>query len=320
MGVVPLNRPFNIETNIVPAVINSLQDPLCQGRCRIQTAEMSGVQPTNLPWAKAAINHSQLTNDQGGTTESPHSFKLGDLILVYRTTGSQQDWTIHGHPGTTLSGQSQNSVGPQNFFWNSDLRTANTTSAKPKVTQTTYPQDGQPTWFNPGQVTSQLAQQPDVRQFYNAMGQKYNLPALYQQDLWANAQHILQSSAVGSPVTQVIMNQDQNFISEAQKNSQALQMLHRLRMELNTSDFNGFGNQANNGAITTFQGLLSGGGLGGGLSGIIGMVTNLFGVFNQMGQNSIQIGTQQNQAVANNQFISTPTQNVPANTENSALV
>lgn len=187
----------------------------------------------------------------------------------------------------------------ENFIWNGDLKTGNTTSAKPKRVKTTYPQN--PTWSNPGQVVMQLAQQPDVRQYFLAKMGQYNMPQLGQQDLWTQGQHINQSPSTGSPVTQVILQQDKTFISEAQKNNQVVQMLQRLRTELNTSNFNNFVNLANNGLVQTFQSLLSGGGISG-LSGISGMAENLLSAFTSMGNQTVQTNANQNQAQSNNQI------------------
>jgi hypothetical protein len=242
--------------------------------------------------------------------ESSHSFKIGDVILVSRPTGSVQDWMVAGHPGTiaqqqNASGQSSTTTtGPQNFFWPGFLQTANPQSAKPKVTQTTYPADGTPTWTNPGQtVQVQIASQPDVRQFFDQKAGQYNFPALYQSNLWKQGMHILQSSATGSPITQIIQQLDQTLTAEAQGSGQALQMLHRLRTELNTSNFNGFLPNANNGLVQTFQSLLSGGGLSG-LGNIQGLLGNLLGAFSSFGTGSINIGTLQNTAMNTNNLLS----------------
>ena len=99
----PPNTPQNVETGLEPAIIVSLQDPLGQGRLKIQTAAMSMTPVTQLPWARAMSNHSQVSGPQGSTVEAAHSFKRGDVILVQRLTGSGQDWTIVGHPGTNMN-------------------------------------------------------------------------------------------------------------------------------------------------------------------------------------------------------------------------
>ena len=318
MIVVPINRPMNMETMYEVAVVCSLQDPLLQQRIQISTASMSGIPAAKLPWAKCAKNHSQVSSQQGGTMEASHTFKMGDVVLVYRATASEQDWTVHGHPGSIASesgvGGAGTSTGPQNFYWNSDLKTANTQTAKPKTTKTTYPADGTATWNNPGQVMMELASDPDVRKLFDTKAKAFNYPQLYQTDVWNQAQHIIKSAATGSPVTQVIQQMDQTLIAEAQKNGQALQMLHRLRMELNTPDINGFGNQqVPQGVIKTFQSLLSGGGIPG-LQGILGTIENLVSAFSSMGQSVLSQQAQQNQAMANNQFLAA------ANTQNANAV
>jgi hypothetical protein len=301
---VPLSRPFNVETNYEVAIVCSLQDPLCQQRVKISTATMSGVPVDKLPWAKVARHNSQFSSNNGGTMETAHTFKVGDPIIVYRSTSSEQDWTVHGHPGSIASesgaGGAGSTTGPQNFFWNSDVRTANTQSAKPKVKQTTYPADNTATWNNPGQIQTQLSSEPDVRQHFDAKAKQYNYPSLYQTDIWNKAQHIIKSMATGSPVTQVILNEDQTFLAEASKNNNPLQIMHRLRMELNTPDLGGFlTEQTPNGLVKTIQGLMSGGGMPG-LQGIIGTVTNLISSIESSAQAVITQQQGQNQAMANN--------------------
>lgn len=183
------------------------------------------------------------------------------------------------------------------FFWNGDLRTGNTQSAKPKQIKATYPVN--PTWNNPGQQTFTIDSQSnpkDVRGYYKRKMGEYN--SLSQTDLWANGYHITNSMATGSPVTQVIQQEDQSFVAEAQKNSNVVQMLHQLRLENNTSDFNQFQNQAAGGQLQTIQNLLS---------------SSLFSAFTGMGASSISTGTTQNTAVANNQLLNANNQLINAN-------
>jgi hypothetical protein len=104
--MVSTQRPLNTETQYEYGVINDLKDPLLQGRVKISTASLAQVDIDSLPWAKSMTNHSQLTNQQGSTKESAHSFKRGDVILVYRPTASEQDWMIAGHP-STITGANQ---------------------------------------------------------------------------------------------------------------------------------------------------------------------------------------------------------------------
>ena len=284
------------------AVVNSLNDPLCQHRICISTASMSGVQPSGLPWAKAMNNNSQLSGQNGNSTmTSSHSLKPGDLVLVQRPTGSQQDWMILGHPGTLLGTTSQQGGagfvnGPLQFIFNL-LHIQDSQSTKPKIQQTTVPKDGEPTWTNPtgSQVTQ--SSQADPRQYFNQMATQYNKPALYQPNIWAKGQNITTSPASGSPITQIIQQLDQTFVREAQGNSNALQMLHRLRMQLNTSDMQNFTPNGQQGFIQTVQGLLMGGGSSG-LGNIQGLLSNLFGAFGQMGAATNALGPILNAAIA----------------------
>lgn len=176
------------------------------------------------------------------------------------------------------------------FVHNGDLRTANTSAAKPKRVKTTYPQDGQATWTNPGQQQFQLADQPDVRQFFLQKFSQYNLSGPgAQQDLWTQGQHINLAKNVGTPITKVIQQQDNTFKAEAQKNNQALQVMDGLRQQLNQSNFANFGQQANNGLIQTIQPMLS-------------QIQGLFQQFMQMGSAQSSYNQNQNTALANNQI------------------
>lgn len=98
--MISIKRPLNIEQDYEIGIISSLQDPLGQARVQISTATLDQMPAENLPWAKAMNNNSQVTTNQGSTMTSPHSFKRGDYVLVYRPTASEQDWIVAGHPGT----------------------------------------------------------------------------------------------------------------------------------------------------------------------------------------------------------------------------
>jgi hypothetical protein len=321
MVAIPLSSvtrlaPFNIETNFEFAIVNSLNDPTMQHRVRISTASMSGVQPSGLPWAKAMNTNSQITNGsqssaQGGSTmTSTHSLKPGDIIMVQRPTSSGQDWIIIGHPGTILGSGSNPqgaaasgfSNGPQNFIFNL-LHIQDAQRTKPKNQSTNVPADGTPTWTNPTGSTVQQSSQPDPRQYYNQMAQSYSTPSLYQPNIFKQGMHIITSPATGSPITQVIQQMDQTFMREAQQNSNALGILHRLRLQLNTSDMNGFTPNNQQGIIQTVQQLLSGGGGIPGIGNIASMLTNLFGAFNGMGAATSALGPLLNAAVAAAQLL-----------------
>jgi hypothetical protein len=189
-------------------------------------------------------------------------------------------------------------------FFHFDLPTGNSKTAKPKTVSTTYP--ASPTYNNPGQITFKLSDQPDVRTYAQ---KKIGAIAMGDSQMWANGFHITESQATGSPITQVIQQEDQTFIAEAQRNSNPLQMMHRLRTELNTTDFNGFIPKANTGLMQTFQSLLSGSGIG----NIPGMSTNLLSAFTSIGSAATSTGQTQNEALANNSILNSNLDPINAN-------
>jgi len=180
--------------------------------------------------------------------------------------------------------------GNQSFVWQTDLRTGSKSAKSPRV-QTQYPQDGQISYTNPGQTTFKLSDSKHIREYVQKMIGKFNpTSGPIAQQLFKQGQQIIQSTATGNPVTDVIKQQDQTFKTEAQGNSNVLQMLTKLRQELNTSSMGGFPGQANLGSLSTIQGLLGG---------------QLMGIFSQMAQLAQQTGQNQNNNQNSNKQVST---------------
>jgi len=161
------------------------------------------------------------------------------------------------------------------FSWESDIRLGNK-----KVLKKSKIPDGRITYNNPGQHTFEYSDAKDVREFVKKKIGGWGQMGGAAQQLFSNGQHITESTSWGSPITDIIKQQDSTFKAEAQGNDQALQMLTKLRTELNTSNMNQFFQQAMNGQMNNIQSLMGG---------------QLMGIFTQMLALAQQTGTRQNQ-------------------------
>ena len=176
-------------------------------------------------------------------------------------------------------------VNSDDFVHKSHLKTGSAT-AKKKVVKTKYPKDGKISYRNPGQVTFQLSDAKDVREYAKQMIGKANQTlGAKAKELFEKGNNITQSTAIGSPITEVIKQMDKTFKAEAQGNDNALQMLTKLRKELNMPDMQQFFGQAMQGKFNNIQSLLGG---------------NLMGIFTQMLSLAQQTGQKQNDNQANN--------------------
>ena len=174
------------------------------------------------------------------------------------------------------------------FTWIPDLRTGSPQAKSPLV-QSQYPP--RPTYRNPGQATYKLSDSKHIREYAQKMiGKANQVLGPKAQELFQQGQNITQSTAIGSPITDVIKQWDQKLKTEAQGNGNVLQMLTKLRQELNMPDMQKFFGQAMQGQFNNIQSLLGG---------------QLMGVFTQMLSLVQQTGQQQNNNQANNVQTST---------------
>ena len=295
----PSSRPFNIETESEAAVVTRVADPLNQFRIQISPASLAQVAADQLPWARAYTNHTNVTGQQGGTMESTHSFMPGDMVYIERPTSSNREYMVtRGHTNTLQQGQGFGG-NQSDYAYSGYHPTQDAQTAKPMRTQATYPQDGMPTWNNPGKIMFQLAQQSkDIRGYFKSKLQQYNGlsdPKQWQGDQ-QGGQHILNSMAKGTPIPQVILQQDKTHYAEADHTSNPVQILQRLRQEINTSSFDQQFQKSQFANVNTIQTLLQGG--GGGFGQMLGMAQNLMSFFNKAGQQAVSTGVAQNSAMA----------------------
>ena len=177
------------------------------------------------------------------------------------------------------------------FVHKSHLKTGSKTAKSPRV-KTTYPKDGQISYRNPGQTTFELSDSKHIREYVSKMiGKANQVLGPKAKELFEKGNNITQTTAIGSPITEVVKQWDKTFKAEATGNSNVLEMMTKLRRELNTPDMSQFTpNQANKGSIMNIQGILGG---------------QLMGIFNMMGQLAQQTGQKQNQNQDQNKQSST---------------
>lgn len=165
-------KSFNTETVLEPAVVSNLQDPLHQGRHQISPMSLAGMtDPTKLPWAKKPVDHTQ----HSATWRTPHTFKNGDIVMVSRSTASDQDWITEGHTGTIDGAGPSNTTGDASTYQPETSSGVYPAAAAWKPLKSVqYPPANMSTWGNYQAATYTADEDKDARAKFRRTATKNN--------------------------------------------------------------------------------------------------------------------------------------------------
>ncbi len=296
----------NFEQASCYAPIVDTNDPLKQGRVQICPPDLQNADRSKWPWVKViSSTDTQQFSSQGAIGSNPHSYNIGDNIMVNRPTASGQDWTVgySGNPGT-IGDYAQNSTGnvsDANYNW----------QYSPYTTQNGKKTTDQVTTAAPGVVSYNSTQPPQMTSQYKHVrdrAQQKLQNSQFQQDatrLHKKAQHI--GNAVDkNKVTKLIQQKDPQGGAESSQNLQVAQMLDKARDSLNQiPGLNGMQKSIDGGLMSGLQSLIGG---------------QLMGVFQQFMSMAQQAGQNMNNHNSNPQTNTNPYMTTFLLTENGIQI
>lgn len=104
-------RSFNTESDVVPALVVSTDDPKGMGRVQCQRLDQSEIPIDQLPWIfihSAGHMPQVFANNGGSIGESPHALIPGAWLNLPKQTADNQTAISHGAiPTDGSQGQGQ---------------------------------------------------------------------------------------------------------------------------------------------------------------------------------------------------------------------